>query len=103
MNGLYLIDFPGWQTADCMTFSFVTPNKNNMLEYEECLVSSQVEGCEEERRFLWHYEQKSFEGSHLPGTKVCEEEHTVGYERTGIRSKYGNFQVNYSETKRLKP
>jgi hypothetical protein len=74
-----------------------------MLEYEECLVSSQVEGCEEERRFLWHYEQKGFEGNHLPGTKVCEEEHTVGYERTGIRSKYGNFQVNYSETKRLKP
>jgi len=70
-----------------------------MLEqYEDCLISDQPENCATESRFLWHVDGAAFDGK---GRRSANEAGAaVG---TGMRSKFGNHQVNYSATKYIKP
>lgn len=71
-----------------------------MLEqYEDCLISSEADNCAGERRFLWHVDGAAFDGKGRTGS-ASEAGAAVG---TGMRSKFGNHQVNYSATKYIKP
>jgi hypothetical protein len=82
-----------------LAFNSNHQSKQMLEQYEDCLISSEADNCAGERRFLWHVDGAAFDGKGRTGS-ASEAGAAVG---TGMRSKFGNHQVNYSATKYIKP
>jgi hypothetical protein len=71
--------------------------KDEVIFNDEVIVSSQVEDCDVERRFVWQHVVKGGEAS----AQACD----LGNAEFDRKSKsdFSKHQVNYSATKYIKP